>query len=62
MAKRRPGRPSVDEDDQSVYVGVTLTAAQYDDFCKQALRDEVSLPEVIRRELAANKHLKTPTR
>ncbi len=62
MTKRRPGRPSVDADDQSVYVGVTLTAAQYDDLCQKAIREEVSLPEVIRRELAANKHLKTPTR
>jgi hypothetical protein len=62
MTKRRPGRPSVDGDDQSVYVGVTLTAAQYDELCKTAIREDVSLPEVIRRELTANKHLKTPTR
>jgi hypothetical protein len=62
MTKRRPGRPSVDGEDQSVYVGVTLTSAQYDDLCTQALREEVSVPEVIRRELAGNKKLKTPPR
>ena len=52
----------MDHEDASVYVGVTLTAAQYDEFCKKALRDDISLPEVIRRELATNKKLKTPTR
>ncbi len=61
MTSRRPGRPSVDREDASVYVGVTLTAAQYDEFCQKALREDVSVPEVIRRELA-NKKLKTPPR
>jgi hypothetical protein len=55
---KRPGRPPVDPDAASVYVGVTLTAAQYGEFCKKALRLDISVPEVIRRELA-NKKLKT---
>lgn len=62
MTPRRPGRPSVDHEDESVCVGVTLTAAQYDEFCKTALREDISVPEVIRRELATNKTLKTPPR
>jgi hypothetical protein len=62
VTKRRPGRPSVDAVERSVYVGVTLTAAQYDAFCKQALREAVSVPEVIRRELRLNKNSKTPAR
>ena len=62
MKKHRPGRPSVDAHDHSVYVGVTLSAAQYDALSKQALEEAISIPAVIRRELALNKNLKTPAR
>jgi hypothetical protein len=58
--KRRPGRPSVDPQGQPVYVGLTLASAQYDAFCTKAIRDSVSVPEVIRRTLS--KKLKTPPR
>jgi hypothetical protein len=51
MTKHRPGRPSVDADDESTRLSVTLPTKQYDDLCRQALRDDVSLAEVIRREL-----------
>ena len=49
--KKRRGRPSIDGAGPSTHVGVTLSAAQYDAYCQQALRDGVSVPEVIRREL-----------
>jgi hypothetical protein len=62
MIARRPGRPSVDPAAASVHVGVTLTAAQYGELCQKARRDDISVPEVIRRELALNKNLKTPGR
>jgi LDH2 family malate/lactate/ureidoglycolate dehydrogenase len=52
---RREGRPSVDDDDTSVYVGVTLPGRQYDDYSQRALREGVSVPEVIRRELREKK-------
>lgn len=61
-AKRRPGRPSVDAEDDSVRVGVTLAAKQFDVLCRAALREDISVAEVIRRELAANKNPKTPSR
>jgi hypothetical protein len=57
---KRPGRPRVDPDALSVYVSVTLTAAQYDALCKKALQLDVSIPEMIRREL--DKQRKTPPR
>jgi hypothetical protein len=62
MKKRRPGRPSVDTDAAIVRVGVTLPAKQYDALCRQALREDLSVPEVIRRELRPNKNAKTLTR
>lgn len=53
MAK--PGRRPIDPTDRSVYVGVTLPARQFDEFSKQALRENVSIPEIIRRELQEKK-------
>lgn len=49
--KRAPGRPPLDVDDPSVHVGVTMPSKQYDDLCERALRDHVSVPEIIRRDL-----------
>ena len=51
MKPRRPGRPPVAEDDTSVRVSVTLAAKQFDAFCREALRLEISVAEAIRREL-----------
>lgn len=53
--KRTPGRPPLDEDDVSVPVCVTLPAKQYDEYAKRALREDVSVPEIIRRELEPEK-------
>lgn len=46
------GRPRVDPDDDSVQVTVTLPARQYDAYATTARRDALSIPAVIRRELA----------
>lgn len=46
---RRPGRPPIDANDSSVRVGVTLPAKQFDELCRRALRQDVSVPEIVRR-------------
>jgi hypothetical protein len=60
--KRRPGRPPIDAREVSVRVGVTLSAIQFDVLCRKALREDISVAEVIRRELAKSKNAKTLTR
>jgi len=49
--KRRPGRPPVSPDDTSVQVGLTLPTKEFDRLCRKALRLDISIAEVIRREL-----------
>jgi hypothetical protein len=49
--KRPVGRPPLDEDDPSVKVSISLPSKQYDAICARALRDHISIPEAIRREL-----------
>jgi len=48
---KRPGRPRVSEDDTSVQVGVTLPTKEFDRLWRKALRLDISVAEVIRREL-----------
>lgn len=48
---KRPGRPPLDENDTSTRVGVSLPSRQYDELCKLALRQDASVPEIIRRLL-----------
>jgi hypothetical protein len=53
--RRRRGRPSIGgTDDPSVHVGVRLGKAYYDVLCRQAKREGVSVPELIRRGLNKN--------
>lgn len=59
MKARRPGRPSIDSGDHPVRVGLTLSAKQFDRFCRLALREDISVAEAIRRALAVNKNAKT---
>lgn len=54
MAK--PGRPPVDPNDVSVYVGVTLPGKQYDELSKKAIREGVSVPQIIRLQLQGKKN------
>jgi len=49
--KRSPGRPPLDDHDKSVEVGVSFPGKQFDGYAKRALRDDVSIPTIIRRDL-----------
>jgi hypothetical protein len=49
--KRPPGHPPLDDDDPSVQVCVSMPSKQFDEYSKRALRDDVSVPEIIRRDL-----------
>jgi len=51
--EKRPGRPRLDDDDDSVPVHLTLTARQYDAVYERARRERVSVPEIIRRDVHA---------
>lgn len=55
MKRTHPGRPPIDDDDHSIEVGVTLPLKQFDAYAKRALREDVSVPEIIRRELREKK-------
>lgn len=49
--KRQPGRPPLDDDDDSVPVHLTLPGRQYDALYRRAQADRMSVPERIRRDL-----------
>lgn len=49
--QKRSGRPPVDPHDETVRIGVSLPAKQVDEYARRALADDVSIPEIIRREL-----------
>lgn len=53
--KPSPGRPPLAEDDISVPLCLTLPSKQYDEYAKRAIREDVSVPEIIRRELQEKK-------
>jgi hypothetical protein len=52
---KRTGRPRVDADDESINVHLQLPARQYDRLYQQAERDQISIPELIRRKLHDHK-------
>jgi hypothetical protein len=49
--KRSPGRPPLDDDEDSVPIHLTVTASTYDDLYRRAQREGLSVPETIRRTL-----------
>jgi hypothetical protein len=55
---KRPGRKPLDPRDPSVKVTISLPTKQFDHYCAAARRQDLSLPEVIRRAL--EKTLKIP--
>jgi len=55
MKRTNPGRPRLDDDDDSVDVHLKLTASHYDELCRRAGEDRISVPERIRRDLAIKK-------
>lgn len=58
MKRTHPGRPRVDDDDATVEVGVSLPAKQFDGYAKRALLEDVSVPEIIRRDLKEKHRLR----
>jgi hypothetical protein len=49
--KRPPGRPPLDARDPSVQFCVSLPSKQFDALCKRARREDVSVAEIVRRDL-----------
>jgi hypothetical protein len=60
MKREHPGRPPLDEADPSVSVSISMPSRQFAGYCARAHADDVSVPEIIRRDLEPNKTLKTP--
>jgi hypothetical protein len=50
---RKPGRPPLDDGDETVSVSFRLPSAQYDELARRAQQERLSLSEQLRRELAA---------
>lgn len=53
MSDRGPGRPPLDPSDRRIPVSVSLPAKQFDKLCAIAIREDRSVPEVIRGILNA---------
>lgn len=51
MKRTHAGRPRVDDDDTSEEVGITFPTKQYDGYARRALREDVGVPEIVRRDL-----------
>jgi hypothetical protein len=49
--QRRRGRPRLDPTDGTKRTSVMLPTRQYDRLCRQALREDRSVADVIRRQL-----------
>jgi len=52
MKRTPPGRPPLDRTDPSVKVSISLPSKQFDHYCDRARREDVSVPTIIRRDLA----------
>ena len=52
--KRPPGRPPLDANDPTVHIDVSLPSKKFDELCALARRQDMSLPEVIRRLIYGN--------
>lgn len=52
----KPGRKPIDSMEGSERVCVTLSAKQFREYERRADEEDVSVPEIIRRELAAIKY------
>jgi hypothetical protein len=49
---KRPGRPTLaDDGEPSTQVGVRLPAKDFDELCRRASQDRVTVAEVIRRDI-----------
>jgi hypothetical protein len=58
---KKPGRPRLDPADRTVPISFGLPQRQYDALCRQALREGVSLPMLVRQALSRRiLKMKTP--
>lgn len=58
MTKRPPGRPPLDaHDPHTAQLCVTLPSKQFDELYRHAHRERISMAEVVRRALAADKKI-----
>ena len=55
MTPKRTGRPPLDAHDPSVNLSISLPSKQFDAYAKRALKEDVSIPEIIRRTLRERK-------
>jgi hypothetical protein len=55
MKRTHPGRPPLDDDDATEHVCMSLPSKQVRAYRRLAARDDVSVPEIIRRELRERK-------
>lgn len=60
--KRPPGRPPLDANDPSVPIHVTLPSKKFDELCKRARRQDLSLPEYLRRLIYGNTYEEKKTK
>jgi hypothetical protein len=47
---KRSGRPPLDQAGPTAQVTVYMPAKRFDDLCRQARQEQVSVPEIIRRK------------
>lgn len=57
--KKSPGRPPLDDDDESVPVSTRMPSRQYDDLSQRAKDARVSVAEQVRRDVAAATKFRT---
>lgn len=55
MKRTHPGRPSIDDDDATEHVCMSLPSKQVRAYRARAAREDVSVPEIIRRALREKK-------
>lgn len=58
----RRGRPSIDPDDGSCKVTITLPNRTYDSLHARATRERLTVPDLIRRELRRERQSDPPDR
>jgi len=51
MMTKSKDRPKLNQDGPSIQVTIRLPAKQFDAYCTRARRADVSVPEIIRRDL-----------
>lgn len=52
---KKPGRKPLDPTDNSVFVGFRLPSKKFEELCRRALREDVSVSVIIRRDLLKKK-------